>query len=238
MEARYDGHADWYDKTFGSLGNEDGSAGVLAELIGAADPDDPICIDVGCGTGLHTAALRARGHTVIGVDLSADQLSIARSRNSAVAQADAARLPLPEGSSPTVVMTFIHTDVDDFGATVAEASRVLKPGGRLIYVGLHPSFVGAFVDRSGEPEHQELQITAGYGDESLQRDLSGRFPVRSRVGARNLTLSTFLGAFLAPDALRIEAFWEYDTNLCPWSRPSTDGRVVPWNVAITARAYT
>ncbi len=234
LDARYDGHADWYDTTFRRYG--DGSARRLAGLLGPADPADPVCLDVGCGTGLHFAAVEARGHTVVGVDLSADQLRVAASRNPRVVRADAGRLPLADASVPAVVMTYIHTDVDDFPRAVAEAARVLRPGGRLVYLGLHPAYVGPFLDRQGEAERGELRLAPGYGDERLGRDPTGRFPVRSRVGARNLTLATFLGAFLAQPALRLTSVVELDTGLRPWRPGPADGRVVPWNLAVTARA--
>jgi hypothetical protein len=112
--------------------------------------------------------------------------------------------------------------------------RVLKPGGRLVYLGLHPAYVGAFVDRGDETERRRLQLEPGDGDESLRYDPTGRFPVRSRVGTRNLTLSTFLGAFLASNAVRIVDVVEYDTNLRRWSERPSDSRIVPWNISVTA----
>lgn len=236
VNARYDGHADWYDSTFRSYGDGDGggSAGLLARLLGPADPGDPLCLDVGCGTGLHFGAVAAEGYTVVGVDLSADQLRIARSRNPRVARADAGRLPLLDRSVPVVVMTFTHTDVDDFGAVIAEAARVLRPGGRLVYLGLHPAFVGAFLDRTGEVASGEVRVASGYGDERLRRDEAG--PVRSRVGSRNLTLSTFLAAFLSQPSLRLVSVDEFDTRMAPWHPAPTDGRLLPWNLAVTAHA--
>jgi SAM-dependent methyltransferase len=235
-DARYDGHADWYDATFRSLSDEAGSAGLLGRLLGPAETDDPLCLDIGCGTGLHFQAVQAYGYTVLGVDLSSDQLRIAASRNPRVVHADARRLPLRDASIPAIAMTFTHTDVDDFPAALAEAARVLRPGGQLVYLGLHPAYVGAFVERVNEVERRELSITAGYGDERLQRDPTGRFPMRSRVGARNLTLATLLGAFLAQPALRLSSIDELDTNMRPWQPDPSDGRIVPWNIAITARA--
>jgi len=41
---------------------------------------------------------------------------------------------------------FAHTDVDDFAAVVREVARVLSPGGRFVYVGTHPCFVGRHID--------------------------------------------------------------------------------------------
>jgi SAM-dependent methyltransferase len=235
--ARYDGYADWYDTTFGYLSDPAGSAGTLSRLLGPPDAHDPVCLDIGCGTGLHFEAAQANGYTVIGVDLSSDQLRIAASRNRRVIQADAGRLPLAEATVSRIAMTFTHTDVDDFPAAVREAARVLRPGGRLVYLGLHPAYVGAFIEREAEVDRHEVLIAAGYGDENVQLDPTGRYPVRSRVGARNLTLGTFLGAFLAQPNLRLSSFDELDTGMRPWRAPASDGRVVPWNIALTAHRH-
>lgn len=235
-DARYDGHADWCDTTFRAYGGKDGSAGLLGQLLGPADSAGQICLDIGCGTGLHIAAVTALGYTLLGVDLSSDQLRIARTRHRRVAQADARWLPLPNRSVSVVTMTFTHTDMDDFATVVGEAARVLRSDGRLIYLGLHPCYVGAFVDRNVEADERRLRLTAGYGDESLQYDTTGRFPVRSRVGSRSLTLATLLNAFLEPGRLRIDTIAEYDTNLRPWRTNANDGRLVPWNIALIAHA--
>jgi SAM-dependent methyltransferase len=229
---RYDGHADWYDETFHGLGDE--SAATLARLLGPPAGADRLCLDIGCGTGLHAGALAAVGHTVVGVDISADQLRVAATRNPRLIRADARRLPLLDASVPTAVMTFTHTDIDDFPTAVGEVARVLRPGGRLVYLGVHPAYVGAFMDRNSEIGDGELRITAGYGDERLRRDPTGRFPMRSRVGARNLALGTVLGAFMAQHRLRVTSFVELDTGMRPWSPDPADGRLVPWNMAVTA----
>ena len=231
MEARYDGHADWYDARFRRYADRDGSAGLLARLLG---PGGSLCLDLGCGTGLHFAAVRDLGYTVLGVDLSSDQLRIAATRNPWVVRADGGRLPLADGAVDAVTMTYTHTDVDDFAAVVAEAARVLRPGGRLVYLGPHPCFVGAFATRTDEAAEGGFRVGPGYGDERLQRDPTGRFPIRSRVGAHNLTLTTFLGAFLAQPALRLASVTEYDTDLRPWTTERPDGRVAPWNLAVIA----
>jgi SAM-dependent methyltransferase len=229
VTARYDGQAEWYDTRFQRY--RDGSAGLLAQLLG---PGDSLCLDLGCGTGLHFAAVREAGYTVLGVDLSSDQLRIAATRNPWVVRADGGRLPLPDGAVGTVTMTYTHTDIDDFAAVVREAARVLQPGGRLVYLGPHPCFVGAFAVRTDEPDEGGFRVGPGYGDERLQRDPTGRFPIRSHVGARNLTLTSFLGAFLGQPALRLASITEYDTDLRPWTPDRADGRVAPWNLAVIA----
>jgi hypothetical protein len=133
-------------------------------------------------------------------------------------------------------MTFTHTDVDDFAAAIGEAARVLRPGGRLIYLGTHPSYIGAFIDRRTETGDRDVRISAGYGDEQLHRDPTGRFPMRSHVGVRYLTLARFLGAFLAQPKLRLASVEELDIKMRPWRSEPEDGRLMPWNIAIIANA--
>lgn len=233
--ARYDGHADWYDETFRRYGDDDGSAGALARLVGSPQRPGQVCLDVGCGTGLHGPALRRLGWRVAGLDLSADQLRLARPRADAVLLADAARLPFADASVPSVVMTFVHTDLDDFPAAVAAAARVLAPGGRLVHLGVHPCFVAGSVDRTDEPDTGRVQLGPGYGQEGRRHDPSGRFPMRARFGVRYLSLGTLLRAFLDRPELRLTGVEELDSGLRPWRPDPQDGRVVPWNLAITAR---
>jgi hypothetical protein len=53
-----------------------------------------------------------------------------------------------------------------------------------------------------------------------------------------LTLATFLGAFLTQPALRLTSVEELDTGMRTWQPVPSDGRVIPWNIAITAQATT
>jgi len=126
-KARYDGYADWYDETFRTLADEAGSAGLLARLLGPADPADPICVDLGCGTGLHAGAVTAQGYRVVGFDISADQLRLASGRLPCPVRADATRLPLRDNAVSRLTMTFTHTDVEDFPAVNAVYASYFKP---------------------------------------------------------------------------------------------------------------
>jgi len=74
------------------------------------------------------------------LELSADQLRVARRRSpeSPLALASAESLPFADGRFDLVLMAFIHTDLDDRPAAVAEASGVLRPGGTAAPPG-HPS---------------------------------------------------------------------------------------------------
>lgn len=75
--AAYDAIADWYEKEFLGVQGPDGRLpggdplGIdhaLAELLG---PGSGPCLEIGCGTGVRAARLRALGWSPAGVDLSA-----------------------------------------------------------------------------------------------------------------------------------------------------------------------
>ncbi len=110
---------------------------------------------------------------------------------------------------------------------------MLSDAGRFIYIGLHPCFVGTFLDRTAEVESRTLCLQAGYGEPEVRIDTTGRFSLRSRVGGNNLALGDFLQAFLDAPGLSIRSFRELDTTSTRWGRHA-DGRIVPWNLAIVA----
>ncbi len=220
---RYDGMADWYDELVYGYASEDGTAGILADHLGPAEGRS--LLDVGCGTGLHFGVVRSRGWRVIGADLSADQLRVAKPRCSSLVLADGCTLPVRSRAFDVAVATFIHTDVEDFAPVLREVARVLRPGGRFIYMGLHPCFVGFFVPRAHEAETRTLTFTPGYGDSRRTHggsgDPAGGPGLNRTVGAKWLPLAEFLQAFIQA-GLRITGITEFG------------GVIVPWNVILDA----
>jgi SAM-dependent methyltransferase len=90
-------------------------------------------LDVGCGTGIVARRAAARGATVVGVDLNAQMLAVARTADPAIEWivADAGDLPLGDGAFDRV---FCHQGLQFFpdpAAAVREMRRVLAPGGTL-----------------------------------------------------------------------------------------------------------
>lgn len=221
--AHYDGVAAWYEAEFGPDPAPE-VADVVRRLVG---PGPGRCLDVGCGTGFHLPLLRELGWTLTGVDLSEDQLQFARERAGEFAElirADAADLPFEDGSFDLVFSAFTHTDMDDFAAVVADTARVLTPGGRFVYIGVHPCFVGPhsrFVQARGVPA-----LELGYEERGRYTDAPGISPtgLRAKVGAVHLPLGDLLQTFL-DEGLRIEAFAE----------PVCQGRVYPHWLALRAR---
>jgi SAM-dependent methyltransferase len=196
--ARYDGLADWYDEEIRQLAAAHVTATALESLLGLLGPGPGKCLDVGCGTGIALPDLTKLGWSVVGVDISADQLRVARERTSGLAidllEADAAHLPFPASSFDAVVSMLTHTDFDNPGEIYAEAYRVLRPGGKFIYVGTHPCFVTPHAERKpGTP----FVLHPGY----RQRGWTSSGPgfgqgIRPRVGVNHQTLADFLNAFL------------------------------------------
>jgi SAM-dependent methyltransferase len=95
-------------------------------------------LDLCCGTGRHTVYLAGHGFHVHAVDVSSHAVEITskrvadeRHRNVSVAVGDARSIPLASASVDAVVCTWSlgHGYRADLVATVAEAARVLRPGG-------------------------------------------------------------------------------------------------------------
>jgi arsenite methyltransferase len=99
-------------------------------------------LDIGSGPGLLAGELAAAvgpAGRVCGVDVSADMLALARTRDVPTGcapveylTAGAERLPYPDDTFDLAVSTQVMEYVPDVAAALAEAYRVLRPGGRLL----------------------------------------------------------------------------------------------------------
>jgi SAM-dependent methyltransferase len=90
-------------------------------------------IDVGCGTGQSHRVYADRADWYVGLDLSREAVAAARRRNRAlsVVQADALRLPIADATADVVAFSSVLHHVDDRRRALAEAHRVLRPGGMI-----------------------------------------------------------------------------------------------------------
>ncbi|MGR6316459.1 class I SAM-dependent methyltransferase [Micromonospora soli] len=100
-------------------------------------------LDVGCGSGPLSAALRAKGAVVTGFDVSAAMVDLARRRLGEDADLHVAdlRTPLPfaDAEFDDVVASLVLHYLEDWSGPLAELRRVLKPGGRLMLSVNHPA---------------------------------------------------------------------------------------------------
>jgi 2-polyprenyl-6-hydroxyphenyl methylase/3-demethylubiquinone-9 3-methyltransferase len=109
---------------------------VLRRRYGAALATGRI-VDLGCGGGLLSIPLAADGAEVTGVDLSAPSLAAAR-REAArrglrcgFVEADLRATPLPDGAADFVLLSDVLEHIEDPGAALREAGRLLRDGGHL-----------------------------------------------------------------------------------------------------------
>lgn len=102
-------------------------------------------LDLACGAGAMIDRLQRDGRTVIGLDRSAEELALARERGRGpLVQAHASYLPFADGSFDAVVTSLGFAVVADRPRFLAEAARVLRPGG--VFAALTPSVRPANVE--------------------------------------------------------------------------------------------
>lgn len=119
----YDLEAARYDETRGGLPR----ARAAAEAVRRFVPGGTL-LDIACGTGLVTRELSGRGLRVLGVDASAGMAAVA-ARRVDVVLGDGLRLPVRDRSVDAVTTIWLLHLLDDARPVIAEAARVLRPGG-------------------------------------------------------------------------------------------------------------
>jgi SAM-dependent methyltransferase len=136
---------------------------VLSRWLPAASRRDLRILDIGCGTGTNLAELSRFG-SVEGVDAEAFAVEHCRRAGWRVAQVTGEDLPFPDESFDVVTLLDVIEHVDDDVALLAEARRVLVPGGvALVSVPAYMWMWGA----QDEISHHRRRYTAGRLRESL-----------------------------------------------------------------------
>ena len=110
--------------------------------------------------------------------------------------ADATQLPFADESFQAVTSTYLHTDIEDIAPVFREAERVLRQGGRFLFIGTHPCFVGHFVELRDE---RTKVIHPGYRDARWHHDSPyvREQGVTRRVGYRHVPLAELIGALIS-----------------------------------------
>ena len=123
-------------------------------------------VDIGTGTGRMIELFAPRSTQAVGIDRSSDMLRLARVKleaagiASSLRQGDMYALPLADGSADTIVIHQVLHYAHSPAAAIAEAARVLAPGGTLLVVDF------------AAHEREELRITdahirLGFEDEVM-----------------------------------------------------------------------
>jgi ubiquinone/menaquinone biosynthesis C-methylase UbiE len=161
-QVNYDHIAPSYNRRYASGGRQ-GVAITLQALASALGAGR--ILEVGCGTGHWLAGLRAVSNQLYGLDLSAGMLAQAQQReeNLALARGRAGQIPFPDASFDLVCCVNAIHHFQQQPGFVAEARRVLRPGGALAVIGTDPR------------AQRDRWYVYGYFDGTYQTDLA-RFP--------------------------------------------------------------
>ncbi|MEU0399526.1 class I SAM-dependent methyltransferase [Streptomyces sp. NPDC006197] len=126
----YETEAAHYDRTRGGVPRAEAAAEAVLRLV---PPGARTLLDLACGTGLVTERLARPGLRVYGADAAHAMVRVAAGRTPGRAvRADARRLPLPDASLDAVAAVWLLHLVPFAADVVAEAARVLRPGGVLV----------------------------------------------------------------------------------------------------------
>ena len=119
---------------------------------------DSFVLDAGSGTGIVTLGFQDAGfrpRKMIAFDLSGNSLKIAREQFEKEKKIDASNIQCVQGNvlelpfdddSFELVLTCGVLEYVSLDAGLKELSRVLKPGGRLVFIPVKPSFVGSVLE--------------------------------------------------------------------------------------------
>jgi ubiquinone/menaquinone biosynthesis C-methylase UbiE/DNA-binding transcriptional ArsR family regulator len=162
-----------------------------------------LIVDLGTGTGRMLELFAPRANRALGFDLSHDMLAYARMKleRAGLAQAQARHgdlynVPLADGAADAVILHQVLHFLDDPAAAIAEASRLLKPGGKLLVVDFAPHELEFLREQSA---HRRLgfassQIKRWLHAAGLKVDGQRDLAQTEGVGAEKLTVSLWLAS--------------------------------------------
>ena len=141
-----------------------GNRADLLGLLGLLDETWTVA-DLGCGTGQLAESIAPFVGKVIAIDDSAAMLTAARRRLAAMTNVDVRSgrleaLPIDDGSVDAALLFLVLHYVPEPSEAIAEARRVLKPGGRLLIVDMMPH------DR-GNLLHEMGHVWSGFSEEQI-----------------------------------------------------------------------
>ncbi len=166
--------------------------------------------DLGTGTGAVLRRFAPRAAQSIGIDSSREMLAIARVnlekaglRTAQVRHAEIHALPFPDGFADFITIHQVLHFLEDPGRALAEAARILEPGGRLLIVDFAPHDLEELRSRHA---HRRLGIAAADMAHWLTR--AGLEPVRhdvlpppTRGESAGLTVSLWLATAPSPQTI-------------------------------------
>jgi ubiquinone/menaquinone biosynthesis C-methylase UbiE len=198
----YDTIAEWYDEFVMSHPfYRDVVLPSLLELVGDIDDGQRVC-DIACGQGLATRELAMRGAQVTGIDISRNQLALARQYESQdplgidYVHDDAQTLDSQSDSSfdgVTCCMGLIN--IPDLDACLHAVHRVLKSGGWFVFCITHPCFEAPHAEWL-EENGRASRVIHSYFDEGYWQPNDDPNRLRARVGDWHRMISTYVNTLI------------------------------------------
>lgn len=146
-ETSWGGVAEWYDNLLETDNSSYQAQVVLPNMLRLLEPKKGMTIlDIACGQGFFSRAYSSAGAKVIGCDISIELIEKAQAQKTAGADieyyvAPADSLSFIENNSVDVATcTLALQNIENLSGAIAEASRVLRSGGKFIFVINHPAF--------------------------------------------------------------------------------------------------
>ena len=184
MSDPWEAHAEWWQRRFTDGVDPEYTEQILP-LIAEHLPATGRMLDVGCGEGQVARVAAEQGLEVVGVDPSHTQVLLARERASGPSylQGSATGLGVGDESVDVVVACLVFEHIADVDAALAEVVRVLRPGGRFLFLLNHPLLQtpgsGWIDDQILDPPEQYWRIgpylTEADTIEEVERDVFIRF---------------------------------------------------------------
>ncbi len=176
----------------------------MAAVLGSAPLGT--LIDIGTGTGRMLELFGGRAEAALGIDRSSEMLRLARAKLAGVAntelrQADLYALPMTDGAADVAIIHNVLHFAQQPGAAIAEAARVLAPGGRLLIADF------AAHDRE-ELRTQDAHVRLGFADEQVAgwAEAAGLRMARvETLGGGELTVKLWLARKYAPALHEVKA---------------------------------
>lgn len=158
VEAAYDRWADSYDHFDNPM------IFIAEQALGRhhADVTGQDIVEFGCGTGRNLDFFARHGaRSVTGLDLSDGMLAKAATRNASfglIRQDLMAAVPLPDKSADLVLFCLVLEHIDRTAVPLTEARRLLKPGGKIVVIEIHPYLSGDGIAAHFKDDGEEVHM--------------------------------------------------------------------------------